>query len=224
VASTWGWISRRREEEILRLEKKHLTHILEVAKSARSLVEELAHGDPGRVEDAYRRVKEAERAADRVKDEIIEQLSAGLFHPIDREELLRMVLVSDDIADHLNAGSRRLLLFTRAGGRVPGPVLESLREITGIAVEAVEKLIEAVEHLRRDPQRAVTLAGEVERLEEKADEARSRGEEEVIAWCDREAGPGSCIALYNALESLETATDKCEDAGDVVRSIAVLRG
>jgi len=77
VASTWGWISRRREEEILRLEKKHLTHILEVARSAKSLVEELAHGDPGRVEEAYRRVKEAERAADRVKDEIIEQLSAG---------------------------------------------------------------------------------------------------------------------------------------------------
>jgi len=224
LASTWGWISRRREEEILGLEKKHLAHILEVARNARALIDELETGDAARIEEAYRRVKEAERKADQVKDEIIEQLSAGLFHPIDREELLRMVLVADDIADHLNAGSRRLLLFTRAGGRVPGQVLESMKTITQIAVEAVEKLIEAVEGLRRDPGRAVQLAAEVERLEEQADEARSRGEESVIAWCDREGRPGSCIALYNALESLETATDKCEDAGDVVRSIAVLRG
>ena len=223
MASTWGWISRKREEEILRLQTRHLEQILEVARSAVSVVDSIPAGDPARVEEAYKRVKEAEREADRVKDEIIAQLSTGLFHPIDREELLRLVLVSDDIADHLNAGTRRLLLYARAGGQPPPEVTEALKEIVEIAVQSVEKLIEAVKQLRRDPSRAVELAREVERLEEKADEARSRGEEAVIRWCDQTGRPGSCMALYNALESLETSTDKCEDTADVVRSIAILR-
>ncbi len=222
MSSVWGWISRRREEAILEMELRHLRHIRDVAEAVVALLESLDRGAEA-VEEAYRRVKEAERSADRVKDEIIEDLSRGVFHPIDREELLRLVLVGDDIADHLNAGARRLLLYSRVEAHPPPrEVLEGMREIAGIALESVGLLIEAVSVLRRDPRRAVELARRVERLEEKADEARSRAEEHLVRWCNEAGRPGSCVTLHKALESLETATDKCEDTGDVVRSIAVL--
>ena len=221
MASMWGWISRRREQEILEMELRHLTRILEVAEASYDLVDALLRG--GDVEEAYRRVKEAERAADRVKDEIVEDLSRGIFHPIDREELLRLVLTGDDIADHLNAGSRRLLILARVEeGPLPRRVLEDIREIASRARESVGLLIEAVKVLRRDPRRAAELAQKVERLEEEADEARSRAEEELIKWCNSVSRPGSCVTLHKALESFETATDKCEDTGDVVRTIAIL--
>lgn len=221
--STWAWISRRREAEILEKETSHLARILEVARRAVEVVEAFARGDPRAVEEAYRRVKEAEREADRLKDSIIEELSRGLFHPIDREELLRLVLVSDDIADHLNAGTRRLLLASKTGARPPEPILEAMKSIAGIAVESVEKLIEAVRSMRREPSKAVELTRQVERLEERADELRSQAEEGLIEWCNTQGAPGTCMALFSALESLETATDKCEDTADVVRSIAVLQ-
>ncbi len=223
MASTWGWISRRREQEILELEIRHLSKILEVAEASLDLVDSLLRG--GDVEEAYRRVKEAERAADRVKDEIVEDLSRGIFHPIDREELLRLVLTGDDIADHLNAGSRRLLILARVEPEtLPQEVLNAIRDIAGKARESIGLLIDAVKVLRRDPRRATELAQKVERLEEEADEARSRAEEELVRWCNTVAKPGSCVTLHKALESFETATDKCEDTGDVVRSIAILSG
>jgi len=68
----------------------------------------------------------------------------------------------------------------------------------------------------------VELAKKVERLEERADETRSNVEEWLIRWCNENPAPGTCVTLHKALESVETATDKCEDTGDVIRSIAIL--
>ena len=222
LAGLWGWISRRREEEILRLELRHLDLIAEVAGAARGLFEAFARGDLAGVEEAYRRVHDAEKRADEVKEEIIRGLSQGLLHPIDREELIRLVLAADDIAAHLKAASRRALLYARVAGAPSPGIAGAMVEIAGIAVEAVARLSEAVRVLKSDPRRAVQLASEVERLEEKADDIRREAEEEIIKWCEEKGRGASCIALYHSLESLETATDKCEDTGDVIRSIAVL--
>jgi len=217
----WGWIARRREQEILEMERRHLTHILRVAEAMLELLDALGSG--GGVEEAYARLKDEERSADRVKDEVLEALSRGLFHPIDREELLRLVLVGDDIADHLNAAGRRLLLYWRTHRSPPPPeYLEGVRSIAEAARESVKTLLEAVELVRRDPARAVELAKKVERLEERADETRSSVEERLIRWCNENPAPGTCVTLHKALESVETATDKCEDTGDVIRSIAIL--
>ena len=222
MAGTWGWISRRREQEILELELRHLARILEVAEASLDLIDSLARG--GDVEEAYRRVKEAERAADRVKAEIVEDLARGIFHPIDREELLRLVLTGDDIADHLNAGSRRLLILSHVETpqTLPREVIEAVRDIAAKARESIGHLIDAVKILRRDPRRATELAQKVETLEEEADEARSKAEEQLIRWCNQNPRPGTCVTLHKALESFETATDKCEDTADVIRSIAIL--
>ncbi|MCE4618262.1 MAG: DUF47 family protein [Desulfurococcales archaeon] len=223
MSGTWSWISRRREQEILDLQVKHFTRILSVAEESIKVIEAMKTGNVESVIQAYASVKEAERAADKVKDEIITDLSKGIFHPIDREELLRLVLVSDDIADHLNAATRRLLLYMKVE-KTPPPenIIDGFLKIAEIAKISIEKIIEAAKILRRDPSRAVAIAREVERLEEEADEIRSTTEEEIIDWCDKKGKPGSCITLYKALQSLETSTDKCEDTGDVIRSIAIL--
>jgi len=223
VSSTWSWISRRKEQEILDMQLSHFNQILIVASEALKLIEAVKSGNLELVSETYKRLKAAERKADEVKDEIIADLSKGIFHPIDREELLRLVLVSDDIADHINAASRRLLLYMKVE-KTPPPdtIIDGFLRIAEIAKTSVEKIIEAARILRRDPSRAVEIAREVERLEEEADEIRSITEEEIIDWCDKKGKPGSCITLYKALQSLETSTDKCEDTGDVIRSIAIL--
>ncbi len=226
MAGTWAWISRRREAEIIERELRHLAHIREVAEWTVRLVEALEAGDRDRVEEAYAKVKEAERRADQEKDEIIEELAAGLFHPIDREELLRLALAADDIADHLNSGSRRLLLHARTatspGETLPQQVLEALHHIASLARDSIDLLAQALQQLRTNPRNAVQLARQVERLEEQADETRSQAEEHTIKWCNQHSKPGTCTIIAKALESLETATDKCEDTADVIRSIAIL--
>jgi len=223
MAGTWAWIGRRREEEILRLELSHIDHIHDVAKHSLELVKAFMEKSTEELVDYYEKVSKAENKADEVKEGILKDLSEGVFHPIDREELLRLVLVADDIAAHLKAASRRLLLFSKTSSKKPSKqILSGMEQIAELAVRAVEKIKEGIEAVRKNPRHAVELAREIERLEEQADDIRSEVEEKILEWCNKEGETGSCIALYNALESLETATDKCEDTADVIRSIAIL--
>jgi len=50
--AVWGWVSRRREQEILEMEKRHLTHILRVAEAMLELLDAL---------EAWRRPTRASR-------------------------------------------------------------------------------------------------------------------------------------------------------------------
>ncbi|MBS7621781.1 DUF47 family protein, partial [Candidatus Bathyarchaeota archaeon] len=43
------------------------------------------------------------------KEEIISEISRGPFHPIDREDIIELVLTIDDIAANLKSASRKLL-------------------------------------------------------------------------------------------------------------------
>jgi len=43
-------------------------------------------------------IESVEKEADDIKRKLIAELSSGIFHPIDRETILRLVLSSDDIA------------------------------------------------------------------------------------------------------------------------------
>jgi len=221
MASTWSWISRRRESGILERELKHLEKVRGTVEAVVREAEALAEGNFSLVEKEYEKVFTSEREADEVKSSIIEELSEGLIHPIDREELIRLVLGSDDIAAHAKSAARRMLILSKLEVRPPEGIAKSFIEIARIALESVDKIIEAVKVVRKDAKRAVKLSEEVERLEEKADDIRLVTEEELIRWCNS-SSPGSCLLLYRILEALEESTDKCEDVADIVRSIAVL--
>jgi predicted phosphate transport protein (TIGR00153 family) len=221
VVSTWSWISRRRESGILERELEHLEKIRRTVEATLAEAEALNRGDLAGVEKAYDNVFNSEREADEIKSSIIDELSEGLIHPIDREELIRLVLGADDIAAYAKSAGRRMLILSKLGERPPEDVGSSFIEIARLALESVDKIIEAVKIIRKDSKRAIKLSEEVERLEEKADEVRLRTEEELIKWCN-ENRPGTCLLLYRILEALEESTDKCEDVADILRSIAIL--
>jgi len=58
------------------------------------------------MENQWRIVFESERKADDIKRRIIRELSEEFVHPIDREELIRLILATDDIATFAKEASR----------------------------------------------------------------------------------------------------------------------
>ncbi len=77
-----------------------------------------------------------------------------------------------------------------------------------------------ITRLAKDPRRALEVANSVERIEEEVDEIRMKALEKVLEWCDR-AKVSSCIICKEVVDSLENASDKCEDVADVIRGIAL---
>ena len=219
MASTWAWLSRRKEKQVLAKCLEHLSAVEEVAKKALEAIEAYERGDISAARRAYQALFEAERRADQIKHDILRGLITELFHPIDREELIRLVLASDDIADYTKAGIRRLLYAKPE--ETPEKAIIALKNIAEKLVKATELAHKAITILRDNPREAIEITNRIESLEEEVDEIRSEIEEWILSNCEK-MKLRSCLVLLQVLESLETATDKVEDLGDVVRSIALL--
>ena len=218
-APTWAWVSRRVEVRAIKMALDHLDKIIEVAEASLDLFRKFASDSMEETRRVYARVHQAEKEADDVKRTMFRELSSGFIHPIDREELVRLLLTSDDIAAYLKAASRRATLID------PGEIADSVRNhvvnIVEKVLESTRLLKEAIEALVSDADRALELADSIERLEEEVDEIRIEALADVLRICD-ETKVSACIIAKEIVDSVENSEDKCEDAADVVRSIAAL--
>lgn len=220
MASTFRWIGRTREREIIRRSLDHLYHVIRATEAFEQMVKAFVVGDREVMNDRYRAVFNEEREADNVKKSVIMDLSRGMFHPIDREDLIRLILTADDIAANVKAAARKLLLIEEF--KVSEPLATGLLRMAAKAVEAVRMLKEAVAELAEDPARALDKADAVERLEEEVDEIRTDVTAMTLRAASTDIFLGNLILLKEVIDNMEAAVDRCEDTADIVRTIAVL--
>ncbi|MEM4440053.1 MAG: DUF47 family protein [Desulfurococcaceae archaeon] len=219
--STWSWISRTRENIALELYVNLLEKIYMVVEHAVEALKAYSSTNYEKLAEEWRRVFELEREADVVKRKIIEELSKGLLHPIDREEVMRLVITSDDIASKAKAWTRRLTYAVHED--LPLDIINMAIEIASNVSEAVSLLTEASRRLiEGDRKRVLEIAEKVEHTEERVDEARANILEKVLSYCST-AKVSSCILIKEIVDIIEEAADDCEDVADVLRSIVLLR-
>jgi predicted phosphate transport protein (TIGR00153 family) len=218
MGAKWSWLSKRREGEVISRCIKHIDKIIEETEAFIKELEAMEKTDIDSVNEYYKKVFDAERKADEIKTSIIDELSKELIHPMSREEIIRLILTSDDIANALKAAGRRLTLV-----RPPYIPIDITRIFLTMAEKIREQVIllkQAIELLSRDPVKSIELAEKVERLEEEIDDIRIDAELKVLKMCN-EARTSLCIITYMILDIIEEASDRAEDVGDVVRSIAL---
>ena len=219
MVSTWSWVSRRKQREVISTCIRHIDKIIEVAKLTKELMEKYSQGSLDEVKSIYRDVFEKEKEADDIKRSIIAELSKGIFHPIDREDLIRLTLTVDDVAAYLKAACRRLLLLLPTNA--PKDISDLLILMASKVYDATLLIKDAVIELAEDPHKALSIADGIERIEEEVDDIRMNALERVLKWCDK-AKVSSCIVCKEIVDSLENASDKCEDVADVIRAISLI--
>lgn len=219
MATMWAWIGRRKQRAIIAMCMEHIDKIIETIDS---LKEMLKYYDEGKFKEAmksYENVFNKEREADNIKRKIIAELSKGMFHPIDREDLIRLTLTLDDIAAYIKAAGRRLLITEPMN--IPKDIFNVMKTMVAKAKDATELIKNAVMELYENPRKALEIANDIEKIEEEVDDIRIRGLEETLKWCQT-VDIVSCMTVKETIDSLENAVDKCEDVADVIRSIALL--
>lgn len=214
------WLSRRQEKKILDLCKAHMDKIVETVKWMRQTVHSFCDRNFDELEDNFKRTFDSEREADDIKRRILRDVSAGPLHPIDREEVIRLVLTADDIAENAKSGARRLRLAS------PEPFADeikaNLKEMADRCVEIVERVRIALDKLSESASAAIEVADQVEMLEESIDEFRLGLVKRVLKFGDEARSLGSWLMLLDAIENMEDVSDRSEDVADVIRSIAIM--
>ncbi|MFN3268562.1 MAG: DUF47 domain-containing protein [Zestosphaera sp.] len=171
------------------------------------------------VKNEWHEVFKYEKEADDVKRKILTELSREIFHPIDREELVRLVLTSDDVAAYAKGWGRRLSLIDPTN--LPENTLTKLRKMAENVHKSTLLMKNAAEKLLINPKEVLNISNEIERLEEETDDIIHEVFKEILNYCE-ESKISQCLMLKEVMDSIENSADKCEDVADVLRSIALL--
>jgi predicted phosphate transport protein (TIGR00153 family) len=163
---------------------------------------------PARVQ----KLKDIEHRGDDMTHAIITKLNQTFITPFDREDIHKLASSLDDVLDYLNSAGDRLVLYKIEGAP---PEAEKLAELV---VKQCEELHNAVKNLEKHDHVVLQHCVEVNRLENEADTVSRRA---IGRLFDQERDPIALIKLKELYEVLETATDKAEDAANVLESVVL---
>jgi len=156
-------------------------------------------------------LQEIEHRGDEMTHDIMRMLNQTFITPFDREDIHSLSSAFDDVLDFVNAAAIRMTLYRITNPPPAGATLAQL------IVTQAEELSKAVAVLGQN-QKVLDHCVEVNRLENEADRVSRKA---IADLFEHEKDPIQLIKLKELYEVLETATDKAEDAANVLETVAL---
>ena len=179
-------------------------YLTEGAKLLRNILE-----DPRDLDIRVEQVQAIEHQGDRATHAIITKLNQSFITPFDREDIHKLASSLDDVLDYTNAAATRLAMY-----KITEPPAAAA-ELAGLIVLQSEELARGVSLLEKNGA-VMKHCEEVNRLEDEADHLSRKA---IAGLFDIEKDPIKLIKLKELYEVLEMATDKAEDAANVLEAI-----
>ncbi len=165
-------------------------------------------------EDAARRIKDIEHDGDSITHRIFSELNSTFVTPIDREDIHELASALDDVLDHIDGCANRFALYKIT--RVP----KAVAQLIDVLVLSMDELKNGV-HLLRNLNEAEKFKDSFTKVNEYENQADDIFDKAVADLFDKEKNPVQIIKLKEVYVGLETATDKCEDAANVLEGILI---
>lgn len=198
-----------RKETFYILFQQDAVNLLAAAKLLKELVQAV---NPDERRQKIKEIKEAELQGDEITHQIFLELSSTFVTPMDREDIHVLASAIDDILDHIEGVSTRVLLY-----KVEKFSLE-MAELVDIIYKSSEELNRAIPLLQdmRDLDAIRDVCVKINSYENEAD----RVFHEAIARIFTDVSdPIEVIKTKEILAGLETATDKLEDAANILETL-----
>ena len=167
--------------------------------------------DYRRVEERVREIKRIEHAADDLTHAILTKLNQTFITPFDREDIHRLASSLDDVLDLINAAGARIIMYKITQ---PPPAAADLSRLILLQSQELRKAVSLIQKNGDVLQHCV----EINRLENEADLVSRQA---IATLFEVEKDPIALIKVKELIEVLETATDKAEDAADVLESVVL---
>lgn len=176
--------------------------------------EAMKEGNPVKRKALLRTLKDYEHKNDNLTHRVFVELGQNFITPFDREDIHTLAIALDDVADYMYACSNKMLIYNVA------EYDEFMEKMVVIILNAIEALGQAVHELRN--MKNLTKIQEaciiINSYENQADELLDQG----LVWLFTEVKDAiRLIKLKEVYQDMETITDKCEDAADIIESIII---
>ncbi len=215
----FGWFAPKRGENVLKMVEEHLDLTQNAVMDLYKMVEASAMCLEKDCKDFFESVSQLEMKADALRRTMVEELTKSEMFPEEREDLMELVRAVDWVADWSKEAGRILVIIPFE--TAPDEMKEAAKNMCKANVDCVGVLSKCVKALHEDPKAALSLADEVEMLEENLDELYSIARYHLANLEYPGFSVGALILLNEFLDALETIADWCENTADIVRAIAV---
>ena len=152
---------------------------------------------------------------DEVTHRIFIELGRNFITPFDREDIHSLASALDDIADYIYSAGKKINFYHI------DPISDQGIQKTAEAIhDAVIAVKEAVMELRnlKNTQKIIECVIKINSIENNADNIFDMSIEQLF---NSDVDAKELIKKREIYQTLETVTDKCEDAGNVIESIVV---
>ena len=159
-------------------------------------------------------IEDAEHGADRITHETVQLLHTTFVTPFDRDDIHRLISRMDDVLDLIQDTAESLVLY-------------DIQKVTPEATQLAELLLRCAERVQSavglmasmaDAPAILKICQEIDKLESEADKVMRSAISELFR---NETDTRQLIKLKAVYESLESATDKCQDVANVIESVVL---
>jgi uncharacterized protein len=157
------------------------------------------------------KIEDLEHTGDTLTHQLLRRLNKTFITPFDREDLHELASKIDDVLDLIEAAANGLILYRVTEVR-PGMV-----RLAEIVHAATEQMLQALRILEKQ-HHILDYCIEINRLENEADVVSRKM---IADLFDQEKDPILIIKWKEIIETLEFATDKCEDVANVIETITM---
>ncbi len=160
------------------------------------------------------RVKKFEHEADTVTHRCHEALHTTFITPIERDSIFQLIGVLDDIIDNIDAASERIVLYEL---QVMRPEVGQMAQVL---IQCMKQISIAVSALRSMKNASLILQAcvAINSLENDMDALLRLALARIFK---EEKDPLTVIKWKEIFESLEEASDRCEDAAQIIEGVVL---
>ena len=182
---------------------------------ATKLVQVVNESDFNKRAVLIKEMEDLEHQNDQLTHEIFVELGKNFITPFDREDIHSLATALDDIADYMYASAKKINFY-----RIEPTTDSGIQKSADAIKEAVLAVNSAVVELRnlKNTQKIVECIIKINSAENSADDLFDLSIEKLF---DSDVDAKELIKKRELYMVLETVTDKCEDAGNVIESIVV---
>jgi len=182
---------------------------------AKKLVQVVNEPDYNKRDVIIKEMQNIEHKNDEITHKIFIELGRNFITPFDREDIHALASALDDIADYIYSAAKKINFYKI------DPISDQGIQKTAEAIkEAVAAVKAAVMELRnlKNTQKIIECVIKINSIENSADVIFDMSIERLF---DSDVDAKELIKRREIYQVMEIATDKCEDAGNVIESIVV---
>lgn len=186
-------------------------NLIDIAEALNELVN---NTDEAKRAELTKKVEDFEHIGDDITHQIYLELSKNFITPFDREDIHALATAIDDIADFIHGSVNRMDIYKVS------PQTGPIKKFAELILQGCLDLNSAVNELKNLKNiRVITDAlVRINSMENQADYVFDKAVADLFEF---EQDVKQIIKYKEILAALETATDKCEDAANVLETILV---